>query len=242
MRILVVAETNAFNVSDLPSSQTSVIQADSPEDAISLLRHEIFDLVLVDLTTSAEAGFRFIRASRTAKYDVPLVVLTGSQVADRTRALSLGAADAIPQPVDRDELRARVTAVYRRHSGFSHSVAKLGDLELSLESREVRFADAHIHLTKHEYAVLKMLVLRRGHIISKDMFLNHLYGETDEPDAKIIDVFVCKLRKKLSRAGCEGLIATFWGPGYAIRKASAPRRTPARCTEQFYHLIAAGLA
>ena len=237
-----LAKTDASNVSDLSGSQTSVIQADSPDDALSLLRHETFDLVLVDLTSSAEADFRFIRAVETGKFDVPLVALTGSQAADRTRAFSLGAADAIPQPVDRAELQARLTAAYRRRQGFSHSVVQLGDLELSLETREARFADVRIHLTGHEYAVLKLLVLRRGQIISKEMFLSHLYGGLDEPDAKIIDAFVCKLRKKLGHVGCEGLIATFWGQGYAIRKAAAPRQTGARCTEHCYHPIGGRLA
>ncbi|WP_428489560.1 response regulator transcription factor [Rhodopila sp.] len=239
MRLLVMVETDASNVLDLSSSQTSVIYADSPDDALSLLRHETFDLVLVGLTSSAEAGFRFIRAVRTAKFDVPLIALTGSQVADRTRALSLGAADAVSQPVDRAELCARFAAVYRRHKGLSHSFVQLGDLALSLETSEARFADVHIHLTSHEYAVLKLLVLRPGHIISKETFLNHLYGGTDEPDAKIIDVFVCKLRKKLSYVGCEGLIATFWGQGYGIRKATAPRKTPVGRTQDCYQPIAA---
>lgn len=218
MRLLAVAKTNFFKASDLVRGQISVVHADGPDDALSILRYETFDLMVVDLTSSAEADFRFIRAVRTAKHDVPLVALTGSQVADRIRALSLGAADAVSWPADGAELRARCTAVHRRHKGLSQSVVQLGDLLLSLETREVRFANVHIRLTSHEYAVLELLVLRRGHIITKEMFLNHLYNGIDEPEMKIIDVFICKLRKKLSYAGCEGLITTLWGQGYSIRK------------------------
>jgi two-component system cell cycle response regulator CtrA len=119
--------------------------------------------------------------------------------------------------MDIGELTARIQAVFRRHRGYSRSVLKVGDLSLSVETREVRFRDRLIHVTGKEYSTLELLVLRRGQFITKDMFLNHLYGGMDEPDTKIIDVLVCKLRKKLTTAGADGLIGTVWGRGYVLR-------------------------
>ena len=78
-----------------------------------------------------------------------------------------------------------------------------------------------MHLTGKEYSILELLVLRKGMVLTKEAFLNHLYGGMDEPEVKIIDVFVCKLRKKLARAGAEGIIGTIWGRGYMIREPAA---------------------
>ncbi len=89
-----------------------------------------------------------------------------------------------------------------------------------------------MHLTGKEYAILELLVLRKGMVLTKDAFLNHLYGGIDEPEMKIIDVFICKLRKKLAQAGAESLIGTVWGRGYMIREqqdnaaSSAPQEMP----------------
>ena len=91
-------------------------------------------------------------------------------------------------------------------------------MELNLDSREVTIDGRGIHLTGKEYSILELLVLRKGMVLTKEAFLNHLYGGMDEPEVKIIDVFVCKLRKKLARAGAEGIIGTIWGRGYMIRE------------------------
>ena len=137
------------------------------------------------------------------------------------KALSLGADDFIIKPYDKAELLARMQAVVRRSKGFSQPTVRLGRLELNLDSREVAIDGRDIHLTGKEYSILELLVLRKGMVLTKEAFLNHLYGGMDEPEVKIIDVFVCKLRKKLARAGAEGIIGTIWGRGYMIREPAA---------------------
>ena len=143
-----------------------------------MLRYETYDLILVDLASLGQDGFGFIRRLRTARNDTPVVALTGSQALDS--ALGLGADDAIAQPFDPGEVRARITAVIRRNKGHSQSLLQVGDLSLSLDTREVRFNDAPVHLTGKETAVLELLMLRKGLVITKDMLLNHLYRRMDE--------------------------------------------------------------
>ncbi|MCI0752600.1 response regulator transcription factor, partial [Teichococcus vastitatis] len=138
----------------------------------------------------------------------------------KVRALDMGADDFITKPFDQQELVARVQAIIRRAKGFSQPTLAVGPLTLNLGSREVLVDGREVQLTGKEYAILELLTLRKGVVLSKDVFLNHLYGGIDEPEAKIIDVFICKLRKKLAQAGAGELIGTVWGRGYILREPS----------------------
>jgi two-component system, cell cycle response regulator CtrA len=218
MRLLVVESKASLQTSLICDDRSFTVHADTPDEALSILRHEAFDLVVLDITSFSEGGFSFIRRLRTARNDTPLVALTGRHADDRVRALSLGADDAISKPADPGDLRARIAAVSRRHKGLSQSLVQLGALSLSLESREVRFRGMLVHLTAREYSMLELLVLRKGQVVSKDLCRNHLYGGMDEPGSKIIEIFVCKLRRKLSDLGCDDLVETIWGQGYRIRE------------------------
>jgi two-component system, cell cycle response regulator CtrA len=156
---------------------------------------------------------------RISRNDTPVLVLSGLTMPQaRVKALSLGADDFIIKPYDKAELLARMQAIVRRSKGFSQPTVRLGRLELNLDSREVAVDGREVHLTGKEYSILELLVLRKGMVLTKEAFLNHLYGGMDEPEVKIIDVFVCKLRKKLARAGADGIIGTIWGRGYMIRE------------------------
>jgi two-component system cell cycle response regulator CtrA len=147
----------------------------------------------------------------------------------KVRALGFGADDYVTKPFHRDELVARIHAVVRRSKGHSQSVIRTGKLAVNLDAKTVEVDGARVHLTGKEYAMLELLSLRKGTTLTKEMFLNHLYGGMDEPELKIIDVFICKLRKKLSLA-CSGdnYIETVWGRGYVLRdpKRSKRRRSP----------------
>src|SRR6202790_1332443 len=109
-------------------------------------------------------------------------------------------------------------AITRWSKEFSQPTLRVGPIELNLDSREVTVDGQEVHLTGKEYSLLELMVLRKGMVLTKEAFLNHLYGGMDEPDAKIIDVFICKLRKKLAVAGADNLIGTVWGRGYTIRE------------------------
>jgi two-component system cell cycle response regulator CtrA len=135
----------------------------------------------------------------------------------KVKGFGMGADDYITKPFDKEELVARIQAVIRRSKGYSQPLLKVGALLLNLDSREVQVEGREVHLTGKEYAILELLVLRRGMVLTKEAFLNHLYGGIDEPEMKIIDVFICKLRKKLAQAGAGNLIGTVWGRGYMMR-------------------------
>jgi two-component system cell cycle response regulator CtrA len=150
------------------------------------------------------------------------MILSGlSRPQAKVKGFGIGADDYITKPFDRAELLARLQAIIRRSKGFSRPVLKVGCLQLNLDSREVIVHGTPVQLTGKEYSILELLVLRKGMVLSKEVFLNHLYGGMDEPEIKIIDVFICKLRKKLTQAGADNLIGTVWGRGYMIRDAPA---------------------
>jgi two-component system cell cycle response regulator CtrA len=122
------------------------------------------------------------------------------------------------KPFHKDELVARIHAIVRRSKGHAQSVVQSGDLLVNLDTKTTEVNGTRVYLTGKEYQVLELLSLRKGMTISKEMFLNHLYGGMDEPEQKIIDVFMCKLRKKLASAsGGKDYIETVWGRGYVLR-------------------------
>ncbi len=224
MRVLLVEEDliAARGITLMLKAAGAVVdQTDSGEDSLELLRHYEYDIVLLDLTLPDIEGFEVVRRIRIARNDTPVVVLSSIALPQaRVKALSLGADDFITKPFDKAELLARMQAIVRRSKGFSQPTVRMGRLELNLDSREVLVDGRDIRLTGKEYSILELLVLRKGMVLTKEAFLNHLYGGMDEPEVKIIDVFVCKLRKKLARAGADGVIGTIWGRGYVIRESA----------------------
>jgi two-component system cell cycle response regulator CtrA len=222
MRVLLVEDdliaARGINVM-LKAAGVIMDQTDSGEEALELLRHYEYDIVLLDLALPDIEGFEVVRRMRISRNDTPVIILSGVTMPQaRVKALSLGADDFITKPFDKGELLARMQAIVRRSKGFSQPLVRLGPLELNLDSREVTVEGKDVRLTGKEYSILELLVLRKGMVLTKEAFLNHLYGGMDEPEVKIIDVFVCKLRKKLAHAGADNMIGTIWGRGYMIRE------------------------
>jgi two-component system, cell cycle response regulator CtrA len=115
-----------------------------------------------------------------------------------------------------------IQAIVRHSSGHPESTIRTGRLTINLNARVVTVDDRPMHLTGKEYGILELLSLRKGTVLTKEMLLNHLYHGVAEPELKIIDVFVCKLRKKLAQAiGDNHCIETAWGRGYMIRDPAA---------------------
>ena len=111
-----------------------------------------------------------------------------------------------------------IHAIVRRSKGHAQSIIETGKVAVNLDAKTAEVGGSPVHLTGKEYQMLELLSLRKGTTLTKEMFLNHLYGGMDEPELKIIDVFICKLRKKLSAAtGGENYIETVWGRGYVLR-------------------------
>ncbi len=164
-------------------------------------------------------GYEVLRRLRAARVQTPTLILSGlTRLDDKIKGLGVGADDYLTKPFDKRELIARIQAIVRRSKGHPDSVIQTGKLKINLEARTVEVDGQPLHLTGKEYGILELLSLRKGTTLTKEMFLNHLYGGMDEPELKIIDVFVCKLRKKLSSAtGGDNYIETVWGRGYVLR-------------------------
>ena len=224
MRVLLV-EDDAISARTiglmLKSAQIVADHTASGEEAIELLRTYEYDIVILDFLLPDMKGADVIREMRRMKNTTPVLVLSGlSDQQTKVRSFETGADDYLVKPFDRDELLARLRAIVRRAKGFAEPTLRVGPIELRLGAREVTVNGKQVHLTGKEFSILELLVLRRGMVLSKEAFLNHLYGGMDEPEIKIIDVFVCKLRKKLAEASGEQLIGTVWGRGYVLRDAA----------------------
>ena len=222
MRVLLVEDdiTAARGVALMLKSSGAVVNhVDTGEEALELARHYDYDIVILDLMLPDIEGFEVVRRLRIGRNDTPVMILSGlTRPAAKVKGLGLGADDFITKPFDRAELLARIQAIVRRSKGFSQSTLFVGPLRLNMDSREVMVDGRTVPLTGKEYSILELLVLRKGMVLTKEAFLNHLYGGMDEPEMKIIDVFVCKLRKKLAQAGADNMIGTIWGRGYMIRE------------------------
>ena len=193
------------------------------EDGIELAKLYDFDIIILDLRLPDVDGYEVVRRLRAARVQTPVLILSGrSDPADKVKGLVGGADDYLTKPFNRGELVARIHAIVRRSKGHSDSIIRTGKLVVNLDARSVEVGGRRLHVTGKEYSILELLSLRKGTTLTKEMFLDHLYGGMDEPELKIIDVFVCKLRKKLATAtGGEHYIETVWGRGYMLKEPDA---------------------
>ena len=224
MRVLLVEDDAATAASiQLMLKKESFIcdTTDLGEDGLEIgkLYKDDYDIILLDLMLPDIDGYEVLRRLRAARVRTPILILSGlGELDHKLKGLGFGADDFLTKPFDRRELVARIQAIVRRSKGHSESTIRTGKLVVNLDTRVVSVEDQPVHLTGKEYGILELLSLRKGTTLTKEMFLNHLYGGMDEPELKIIDVFVCKLRKKLATAtGGEHYIETVWGRGYVLR-------------------------
>jgi two-component system cell cycle response regulator CtrA len=226
MRILLVEDDPTTSRSIelmLTHANLNVYCTDLGEDGIDLAKLYDYDLILLDLNLPDMSGHEVLRQLRLARIETPILILSGMDDTDaKIKGFGFGADDYLTKPFHRDELVARIHAIIRRSKGHSQSMIRTGRVNVNLDAKTVDVDGASVHLTGKEYQMLELLSLRKGTTLTKEMFLNHLYGGMDEPELKIIDVFICKLRKKLAEAtGGQNFIETVWGRGYVLRDPGA---------------------
>ena len=222
MRILLVEDDPTTSKSIelmLQNANLNVYATDFGEEGIDLAKLYDYDLILLDLNLPDMNGHEVLRQLRIAKVETPILILSGADdTENKLKGFGFGADDYMTKPFHRQELIARIHAIVRRSKGHAQSVIATGKFTVNLDAKTVEVDGKPVHLTGKEYQMLELLSLRKGTTLTKEMFLNHLYGGMDEPELKIIDVFICKLRKKLSEAtGGENYIETVWGRGYVLR-------------------------
>lgn len=222
MRILLVEDDPTTSRSIelmLTHANLNVYCTDLGEEGIDLAKLYDYDLILLDLNLPDMNGLEVLRQLRLARVDTPILILTGADdTENKIKGFGFGADDYMTKPFHREELVARIHAIIRRSKGHSQSIIRTGKISVNLDAKTVDVGGKPVHLTGKEYQMLELLSLRKGTTLTKEMFLNHLYGGMDEPELKIIDVFICKLRKKLAEVtGGDNYIETVWGRGYVLR-------------------------
>ncbi len=223
MRILLVEDdtSTAKSIELMLKTENFVVDiTDLGEDGLEIGKLYDYDLIILDLMLPDIDGYEVLRRLRSARIVTPVLILSGlNEPGAKVKGLGVGADDYLTKPFDRAELIARIHAIVRRSKGHSESIIRTGRLAVNLDTRTVDVDGLPVHLTGKEYGIIELLSLRKGTTLTKEMFLNHLYGGMDEPELKIIDVFICKLRKKLATAtGGENYIETVWGRGYVLRE------------------------
>lgn len=203
----------------LNHANLNVYSTDLGEEGIDLAKLYDYDLILLDLNLPDMNGHDVLKQLRRARVETPILILSGDDATEsKIKGFGFGADDYLTKPFHREELVARIHAIIRRSKGHAQSVIKTGSVTVNLDAKTVEVNGKTVHLTGKEYQMFELLSLRKGTTLTKEMFLNHLYGGMDEPELKIIDVFICKLRKKLAEAtGGDSHIETVWGRGYVLR-------------------------
>jgi two-component system cell cycle response regulator CtrA len=222
MRVLLVEDDPTTSKSIelmLTHANLNVYATDLGEEGIDLAKLYDYDLILLDINLPDMNGHEVLRQLRLSRIDTPILILSGDDGTEsKLKGFGFGADDYLTKPFHREELVARIHAIIRRSKGHAQSIIKTGQIAVNLDAKTVEVEGSTVHLTGKEYQMLELLSLRKGTTLTKKMFLNHLYGGMDEPELKIIDVFICKLRKKLTEATSgDNYIETVWGRGYVLR-------------------------
>ncbi len=229
MRVLIIDDDSvAAEGLKLVLETTGMVcnSSSSGEEGIEYAKLYEYDIVILDILMPDMDGHEVLSKLRENKITTPVLMLSGLQDEEaKVKGFSGGADDYLTKPFSKGELIARINAIVRRTKGFSASEVSVGDLNVNLTNQIVTVKNKQIQLTKKEYGILELLILRKGSVLPKETFLNHLYNGMDEPELKIIDVFVCKLRKKLETAsGGVNYIETVWGRGYMLRSQEKKTR------------------
>ena len=222
MRVLLIEDDIAVARSIelmLKAAGFNIYMTDLGEEGVDLGKVYEYDIIILDLALPDISGYEVLKQLRIARVNTPVLVLSGNpDIEAKVKTLGYGANDYLTKPFNKDELIARITAIVRRSKGHAESIIRTGEIIVNLDAKTVEVDDDRVHLTGKEYQMFELLSLRKGTTLTKEMFLNHLYGGMDEPELKIIDVFICKLRKKLAEAtGGQHHIETVWGRGYVLR-------------------------
>lgn len=224
MRVLLIEDdqSTSKSIELMLKSEDYVVDAtEMGEEGLEIGKLYEYDIIILDLMLPDIDGYEVLKRLRAAKIETPILILSGlTELDSKLKGLGFGADDYLTKPFDKRELMARIQAVVRRSKGHAQSVISAGPIQINLDAHTVEIDGKPLHLTSKEYGILELMALRKGSTLTKEMFLNHLYGGMDEPEVKIIDVFVCKLRKKIEKLSKEAgeCIETVWGRGYVLRE------------------------
>jgi DNA-binding response OmpR family regulator len=218
MRLLLIEDSARLRSTlerGLRKAGYAVDSARDGREGLWLATENEYDVLVLDLMLPEVDGLTVLRTLREQGKATHVLILSAKDmVEDRIQGLRMGADDYLVKPFSFDELCARLEALVRRSYQAKNPVIRIGDLEVSTVARRAWYAGREVRLTPREYALLEVLVLRAGQVVSRRDLWEHLYAFDSEAASNVVDVLVYSLRKKLD--GAQGLIQTRRGEGYVI--------------------------
>jgi DNA-binding response OmpR family regulator len=223
MRVLLVEDdkkTASFVAKGLQRAGFAVDHAANGEDGLHLALTEPYDAAIVDIMLPPFNGLSLVEELRRKKINTPVILVSAKRsVDDRIRGLQTGGDDYLTKPFAFAELLARVRALIRRASGAPEPTSlRVGEISLDLLRREVWRGETKLELQPREFELLEYLMRHAGEAVSKTMLLEHIWGYDFDPQTNVVDVLVCRLRKKLETESREEIIQTIRGVGYVLKE------------------------
>lgn len=221
MRVLVVEDNRkvaAFIVKGLQEEAWAVDHAMNGEDALRLVAHNDYDVVVLDLMLPGISGLQVLQSVRKSKKSLPVLILTAmDSVSDKVKGLDAGADDYLTKPFSFEELLARLRALLRRGSAQESNRLSLDDLVVDLLSREVRRGERRIVLTAKEYALLIFLLRNAGRVMSRTAIVGNVWDMQYDSETNVVDVLIRYLRRKIDDDSRVKLIHSVRGAGYVMK-------------------------
>jgi two-component system OmpR family response regulator len=215
MRVLVIedeTELRRIVAQALREDGYAVDEAADGVDGLAKAKAWDYDAILLDLMIPQVDGWSLLKSLRPKKKTPVLVTTARDAVADRVRGLDLGADDYLVKPFELSEMLARVRALIRRANGQADSTIALGDIVVDLRAKSVTKADEPVILTAREFALVELLALRRGEVVSRTRIYEHIFDENDDTLSNLLEVHISNIRRKLGK----DFIETRRGQGYVI--------------------------
>jgi DNA-binding response OmpR family regulator len=220
MRVLIVEDDEAIAAlvaRDLRADGHAVDAVGLAEDGLNAALSTAYAAIIIDLKLPDRDGLDLVREVRRRQVHAPILILTGRRrIADRVAGLSAGADDYLMKPFAMAELRARLAALQRRPNRLTAPELAFGDVTLDRDSFEAQVAGAPLKLSRREFALLELLIQRGGHVTSKRVIEESLYGFDEEVTSNSVEVHIHNLRQALRRAGAAVEIETRRGIGYRL--------------------------
>lgn len=224
MKILLVedyAPLRATLLKGLRDAGHTVDAAADGEEGLWFAQGQEFDVIVLDLMLPGIDGLELLRRLRAGGKQTHVLILTARDaVDDRVRGLEFGADDYLTKPFAFEELKARINALGRRRFAAKSPALRIGDLEIDRGARRVSRGARTLQLGAKPYALLELLALRAGEVVSREELWSQLYAFDDEPSSNLLEVYVAQLRRKLEAEGEPRLIHTHRGVGYQLREPS----------------------
>lgn len=222
MRIILVEDKIPLNHSLtklLRQEKYAVDQAFDGEEALDLIDKDLYDLIILDLSLPKIDGLEVIKQLRTRQINTPILVLTArNQTPDVVTGLQTGADDYLGKPFEIEELLVRIQVLLRRQANQKQETFKIADLSYNPRTGQAQRAGKTIHLSKTEGEILHYLLSKQKWIVSKDELLSHVWEHDGDVYDRIVDTYICYLRRKIDKAFPQSppLIHTIKGRGYQL--------------------------